>query len=268
MTKKLKIYCVTNKEINFLNKTNYLIAWVGKENPPNRYIRCDNEDNIFYKERFYSELTFHYWYWKNKLEKESDDQWIGFCQKRRYWINTTNNTEINTINLNENLLTSLSNIKDETNSIICDSISLSGVKRIKIIKRGWKNLIKDPRILFFKNKQNIELHFDMHHGYGNLFKAINLLDNNDKDDFLKYVRSNTKFNPNIMFIAKKKIIQNWFNSLFPWLERCEKVFGFDNLKGYDTTRLYAFLAERYLSFWFKKYSKFEEKKWILLDFKD
>ena len=268
MTKKLKIYCVTNKEINFLNKTNYLIAWVGKENPPNRYIRCDNEDNIFYKERFYSELTFHYWYWKNKLEKESDDQWIGFCQKRRYWINTTNNTEINTINLNENLLTSLSNIKDETNSIICDSISLSGVKRIKIIKRGWKNLIKDPRILFFKNKQNIELHFDMHHGYGNLFKAINLLDSNDKDDFLKYVRSNTKFNPNIMFIAKKKIIQNWFNSLFPWLERCEKVFGFDNLKGYDTTRLYAFLAERYLSFWFKKYSKFEEKKWILLDFKD
>ena len=71
-----------------------------------------------------------------------------------------------------------------------------------------------------------------------------------------------------MFIAKKKIVQNWFDALFPWLERCEKVFGFNDLKGYDTTRLYAFLAERYLSFWFKKYSIFKEQKWIFLDLTD
>ena len=38
---------------------------------------------------------------------------------------------------------------------------------------------------------------------------------------------------------------------FPWLEECEKIFGFDKLKGYDTTRLYAYLSERYLSFGLK-----------------
>ena len=71
-----------------------------------------------------------------------------------------------------------------------------------------------------------------------------------------------------MFIAKKRIVKNWFDTLFPWLERCEKIFGFNNLKGYDTTRLYAYLAERYLSFWFKKYSNFKEQKWIFLDYID
>ena len=28
-------------------------------------LQCDSKDNIFYKEKYYSELTFQYWYWKN-----------------------------------------------------------------------------------------------------------------------------------------------------------------------------------------------------------
>ena len=262
---RFKIYCVTNKKINFLNKSEYFPAWVGEGVPPKNYLRCDEKDNIFHKEKFYSELTFHYWYWKNLLNTEQDNQWIGFCQKRRFWVKS-NDIQINKNNLNENLLTNIDDSESNINSIICNPISVSGVRKIKIIKRGWKNLIKDPKIFFSKNKQNIELHFDMHHGYGNLSKAIDLLNDEDKKDFLAYVRNNTKFNPNIMFIAKKKIVKNWFDTLFPWLERCEKIFGFSNLKGYDTTRLYAYLAERYLSFWFKKYSNYKEQKWIFLDY--
>jgi hypothetical protein len=68
-----------------------------------------------------------------------------------------------------------------------------------------------------------------------------------------------------MFISKVNILDKWFNTLFPWLERCEKQFGFMELMGYDKTRLYAYLAERYLSFWFKKYSKYKEENWIQLD---
>ena len=58
-----------------------------------------------------------------------------------------------------------------------------------------------------------------------------------------------------MFIAKPEIIEKWFSTLFAWLERCEEIFGFDKLSGYETGRIYAYLAERYLPFWFKKYSK-------------
>ena len=38
------------------------------------------------------------------------------------------------------------------------------------------------------------------------------------------------------------------------LERCEKVFGFD-LEGYGNIRLYAFLAERFMPYWFNKNAK-------------
>ena len=98
----------------------------------------------------------------------------------------------------------------------------------------------------------------MHHGYGNLDKAIDVIDSEDKDEFRAYVNNAISFNPHIMFIAKVEIANNWFSKLFPWLLRCEEIFGFDNLHGYDTKRLYAYLAERYLSFWFKKYSNYIE----------
>ena len=59
-----------------------------------------------------------------------------------------------------------------------------------------------------------------------------------------------------MFICKSNLIlKKYYNSIFPWLERCEKNFGF-NLEGYGLRRIYAFLAERYMSYWFKKYTKY------------
>jgi hypothetical protein len=124
------------------------------------------------------------------------------------------------------------------------------------------NFIDDTKLLKIakkiNKKQTLKLHFDMHHGYGNLDKAIDLMDFDDKDEFRKFVNTSTSFNPHIMFIAKPTIAKKWFSKLFSWLFRCEKVFGFHNLSGYDTTRLYAYLAERYLSFWFKKYTKYIE----------
>ena len=77
----------------------------------------------------------------------------------------------------------------------------------------------------------------------------------------------TSFNPHIMFISKKKILRAWFRDVFQWLFKCEKVFGLKDLKGYDQERLYAYLAERYLSFWFKKYTKYLEWHWTFFEMK-
>ena len=97
----LDIYCVTNKHVNFLKDINYKIGWVGKEEPLLNYINCNKENNIFYKEKYYSELTFHYWYWKN-LMNIKEDKWIGFCQKRRFWIKpNSEGKEINIKNIKE-----------------------------------------------------------------------------------------------------------------------------------------------------------------------
>ena len=263
--KNIKFYCVTNKPINFLNHKHYNLAWVGKEECPQNYIRCDIDDNIFYKEQYYSELTFHYWYWKNLLTSENQNEWIGFCQRRRYFVKDKINQRVDLNNINGLLLENFKEEWSQYESLICDPIQISGAKKVKIIKRGWRNILKNPLVLFKEENQNISFHFDMHHGYGNLDKAILLLEQEDRNDFNDYVKTNILFNPHIMFVSKKEIINKWFSALFPWLERCEKKFGFENLKGYDRGRIYAYLAERYLSFWFKKYTNFKEQPWVFID---
>ena len=71
-----------------------------------------------------------------------------------------------------------------------------------------------------------------------------------------------------MFICRsKKILENYYKSIFPWLERCEKEFGFE-FKGYGLRRIYGFLAERFMSFWFRKYTKFKIIPIVFKDLKD
>ena len=253
--KKLEIFCVTDKKIDFLERLDLKLAGVGKEKFSDKYIGCREGINIEFKEQNYSELTFHYWFWKNMLPKYHEDIWIGFCQKRRFWLSKKDKVINNFKELDKDILKNVPEEWKHYESVLCDKISVRNAKKMKIIKRGWKNLIKDPFILFDQNKHTIKLHFDMHHGYGILEKAIKLMNESDKREFSHFVNYNSTFNPHIMFITKKKIMEKWFEDLFSWLFACEKEFGLNNLKGYDQKRIYAFLAERYLPFWFKKYSK-------------
>ena len=140
---KIKFYCVTNKPINFIKKEEYNFGWVGKEIPEENYITCDYSDNIFYKEKYYSELTFHYWYWKNLMKIEDDEQWVGFCQKRRHWIKNETSEEINKYNINNFLLTNFNEKFSDYESVICNPIQISGAKKMKLIKRGWRNILKN-----------------------------------------------------------------------------------------------------------------------------
>jgi len=265
MTNALNMYCVTNKKIEHLEHINYKLVWVGSDISSNSYIKCNYADNIFFKEKCYSELTFHYWYWKNLLNLNNQN-WVGFCQKRRFWIKSSSKSaEINKSNLKDHLIIEPEDDWKNYDSVICKPINISGAKKIKILKRGWKNILRNPGIFFGTKKETIKIHFDMHHGYGNLDRAISYLEDVDRNDFLNYVNTHSSFNPHIMCISKPVTLNKWFNSLFPWLERCEKEFGLENLEGYDLQRIYAFLAERYHSFWFRKYTKFKEADWIFID---
>ena len=183
----LKIFCVTDKELDFLAETKYGIGWVGKEIPPKQYISCNEDKNIFSKEKHYSELTFHYWYWKNKLDL-NDKNWLGFCQKRRYWIKKDSvGKSINETNISQHILTKAPEEWNEYDAIICEPIYVNKVKKMKMLKRGFKSLLQQPEIFFNENKQSLLFHFDMHHGFGNLKKAIQLVNPEDREEFIKYV---------------------------------------------------------------------------------
>ena len=264
MKNKLIIFCVTDKKIDYLKNLPVKLAGVGKSKFPKNYITCLDGKNIQHKELNYSELTFHYWFWKNKLKKFDKDIWIGFSQKRRFWLK--NHKRINSFrDLKKNILRKAPTIWRNYDSVICNPIIVQNPKKMKLIKRGWKNILRDPSILYDQKKQNIELQFDMHHGYNILHKSINCLPKKDRIKFNNFVKKEIKFNPNIMFISKKKILEKWFKDLFKWLFKCEKVFGTKNLKGYDQKRLYAYLAERYLSYWFKKNTKYLEWHWAFFE---
>ena len=81
----------------------------------------------------------------------------------------------------------------------------------------------------------------------------------------------TSFNPHNMFICKTEILKSYYETIFPWLERCEQIFGLKNLDEYGLKRIYGFLSERFLSYWFNKNFKIKEMPIIgkdLSDYKD
>jgi len=260
-------FCVSNIPNPDLEKLDLELVGVGKKKFSNKYISCKSGNNIQNKEKYYSELTFHYWFWKNKLKNYDNKKWIGFCQKRRFWLKKKNIKIANINDLKNNILRSVPSKWEKFEALICDPITVSPAKTSKLLKKGWRNLIRDPSILYDKNKHNIKLQFDMFHGFGNIEKAISVLKEDQKKDFNYFINNNIKFNPHIMVISKKKILNDWFKDLFEWLFKCEKIFGFENLTGYETGRLYAYLAERYLSFWFSKYCKSKNCPWIFYETK-
>ena len=88
--------------------------------------------------------------------------------------------------------------------------------------------------------------------------AIDLLEEKDRKDFKIFVNENNSYNQGNMFICRSKEIMNdYYITIFDWLNKCENLFGFDK-KSYGTTRIYAFLAERFLPYWFNKYTKTKE----------
>ena len=62
-----------------------------------------------------------------------------------------------------------------------------------MLKRGYKSLIKNPLPFFQSEKRPIKFHFDMHHGHGNLDKAINVMNEKDKLEFKKFCRNKNFF---------------------------------------------------------------------------
>ena len=142
---------------------------------------------------------------------------------------------------------------------------INQLRLTKFLKKNFNTMIKNPSLFFDKNKRNIKFHFDMMHGHGNLDKAINLLEKEDRNNFKDFVNSEISFNPHNMFICKSsKILNKYYETLFPWLKRCEKEFGF-HLEGYGLKRIYGFLAERFMSYWFKKNTNFSTLPIIFQD---
>ena len=255
--KKLSMYCMAlnNDNLETIKSLNYIPVGLKSDNFSDEWLRDNTNENISEKNSYYGEYTFYYWYWKNLLKYKDDNEWVGFCSYREYWGSKKKGKSDKIEDL---VLREYQPEWSNYDTIIGEPISIGGTKLMKVLKYGKLALIRNPRAIFFKNARTIRWQFDMFHGNGNLDKAIELLSDEDRDDFRYYTRSETSFPRGNMFISNsKQIINAYFQNVFKWLRDCENVFGF-NLRGYGQIRMYTFLAERYLPYWFKKYTKFLE----------
>ena len=256
---KLSMFCITMNEnhLELIKSIGYKPVGLGPNIHSKDFFRDNTNNNISKKNPFYGEYTFHYWLWKNYLN-ELNENWIGFCQYRKFWIKNYTKKNLNNLNEFENiLLKDIPSEYEQFESILGEPIFVNQFRFSKFLKRNFTTMIKKPSLFFDKNKRNLKFHFDMMHGKGNLSKALDLLDKSDQKDFKEFLDNSVSFNPHNMFICKsKKTLSKYYHAVFPWLERCEKEFGFQ-LEGYGLKRIYGFLAERYMSFWFQKNTKFK-----------
>ena len=170
--------------------------------------------------------------------------------------------------LNNSIVHEISKEKANFDCILGSKFEVQNFKFTKIIKNHFFEFLLKPSLFFNKNKRNLKFHFDLFHGKGNLDSAIQVLDKKNKNDFDNYMNNNTSFNPHNMFICRTKILKEYYEVIFPWLEKCENIFGFNNLQGYGMQRIYGFLAERFLSYWFNKNYKVKELPIIVKDLSD
>ena len=268
--KKLSMYCLTLNP-NHLEKIkylNYIPVGLGENNFSSNWLTDKTEDNIAKKNSFYGEYTFHYSIWKHILNT-IETEWVGFCQYRKFWLKKKINSNIKNLNdLKNHILADLPENINSLESIVGEPFFINQFRLSKFVKRNLLTMVKSPTLFFSKNKRNIKFHFDMWHGKGNLEKAINLLDEKNKNDFTKFVNENVSFNPHNMFICKKEVLINYYNVIFPWLEKCESIFGFTKSNDYGQKRIYGFLAERFLSYWFTKNTKFTTMPILFKDITD
>ena len=256
--KNLNMYCISLEpsHLNFIKSLGYIPVGLGDKNFSNDWMKDDTGANISAKNKNYGEYTFHYWVWKNYLDKMKSG-WIGFCQYRKFWtLKQYDQTNLNIEKIPSMVINEIPKEYNNCDVILGKPFYINERKTSKFVKKGLNLIIKNPSVLFSKNQRNLKFHFDLMHGENNLSKAINLLDEKNKNDFDNYMKTNFYFHPHNMFICKsKELLKSYYDVIFPWLERCETIFGFKNLKGYDLTRIYGFLAERFLSYWFCKNSK-------------
>jgi len=232
----LNIYCTTIKYFNVLDKLPPYIKplGLGDFNYPEHWLSEKNGENISHLNKYYGELTGLYWIWKNKLKNLNGTDWIGNCHYRKLWLNNFYNVKqkISFRSLYSQLLKS-----DNKIFFDCDVIQVKPI---------------------FLKRETIFQQFDKVHKNNIIENCVNFLKDNDKENFTQYLNGNELCGLN-MFITKTYLFRKYCESLFPWLEQCFDYCKRNDLcKGYNT-RLPAFLAERYTSYWF---SKNEKKKYL------
>ena len=264
---KKKIYCLSSEYFSYIDALNYTPVGLGGKHFPSHWLRDNTGENISHKNSYYDMYTFHYWLWKNQISSIEENTWIGFCTYRRFWNNASDIQNFDNVNFKENVLSKIPDEWNKYEAILPEKLYFNSIKKFKILKNYPIFFLKNPSYFFSNKEHTIKTHFEIFHDPEILTISLQFLEKNEKNDFENYLNNKYLHPWNLFFCRSKKILIKYYESVFPWLFKCESKFEFSKLglKGYKTQRIYAYLAERYLSYWFEKYSSYTTWPIIFLD---
>ena len=228
---KLKIFCLTVKNLEVLNKLpSYITPFgLGDNKYPENWLNEKTGENIRNLNSFYGEVSGMYWIWKNYMNEINENDWVGFCQYRRLWLN-----ELIATKQKYSLKSLFSNLLKKDNEIFSSSNAV----------------LLQPTII---SRQNLKEQFDIIYGENIIDQCVNFIKEKDKNDFNTYLKGN-KMSICNMFITKPKLFNLYFQDMYDWIEKCYKFCNDNKLLKDNNMRLPVFLVERFTSFWFEKYA--------------
>ena len=225
----LKIFCFSIKKLKLLNKLpSYIVPFgLGDNDYPNNWLNEKTGENILHLNKFYGEATGMYWLWKNYLTNFKENDWIGFCQYRRLWLDKLYESKQKDSNasLYSKLLDQKNDAFHSSNAILLQ-----------------QTVMKD---------QNLIQQFDKIYGRDIISQCADLVNDKDRSDFKEFLQGN-KMSICNMFITKPKIFKEYCEDMFYWIDKCYEYCKENDLMKDKNLRLPIFMVERFTSFWFEK----------------
>jgi hypothetical protein len=229
---RLKIFCMSIKHYDVLEKlpSNIIPFGLGRNDFPAHWLNEKKGENISHLNESFGEATGIFWIWKNYLKNFDTNDWIGFCQHRRLWLDKLidSKQKNNFSNLYSNLLKTENSIFSSSETILLQPTEFSNYNLLDQFKRIYGNDIINNCISFMKNK--------------------------DRNDFINYLNGN-KFSICNMFITKPSIFKLYCDDMFNFINQCYSYCAKEKLLINKNLRLPIFMVERFTSFWFEKYSR-------------
>ena len=146
--KNLSIFCITLKPEHekIISSLKYIPVGLGNEKFSKNFFNDKTGNNIASKNEHYGEYTFHYWLWKNYLDK-IETKWIGFCQYRKFFLDKDlTNTKL-ILNFYKFTIKGIEN-NQQFDCIL--AISVEKFKLSKIIKHHLLNFLLIKKCIYKK----------------------------------------------------------------------------------------------------------------------
>ena len=149
----MRMYCITinNSHYDKIKQINYIPIGLGEKISNKNFKNDKNGENISHKNPYYGEYTFHYWMWKNEINKISEGEWIGFCQYRKFWSLNANKNYKSLNDLKEDLINEIPEAYKDYDSIMA-SIYINKFKLSKFLKKIQLRCLKIHHYFLIKKK--------------------------------------------------------------------------------------------------------------------